>query len=83
MNFNKFNLFKKKDCVDNFEKGSFQFNDCSNPNTSLKCDDGVCYNLTTTFGGPATCQLDDIYLQKTGYWVIFFLDKIFPVCFEN
>lgn len=67
--FNKFNF--KKDCVDDFSFGNFEYNKCDEKNL-FKCDIktsvnfGRCFNVTNYSNG--SCYTDRSLMKQVGYW---------------
>lgn len=45
-----------EDCVDDYSAGNFKFLSCEDENSTLRCEDGKCYNLTALDGSLGNCS---------------------------
>lgn len=52
----------KLDCVDDYTPGKFTYTKCDDNSTSLKCDNGKCFSLTTINGAAADCNMNQSLL---------------------
>ncbi|CAF0707880.1 unnamed protein product [Brachionus calyciflorus] len=55
-------------CVDDYSPSKFTFTSCLDFNSTLKCPNGKCFNLTTLDGGVASCNMNETLLNMVGWW---------------
>jgi hypothetical protein len=60
--------------VDDYTPGKFVYTNCSDTNTTLKCNQtnstnyGRCFYLTNLNGTLASCDQNRTILNQTGFW---------------
>jgi hypothetical protein len=58
--------------VDDYTPGKFLYTNCSDLNSTLKCQDtynyGRCFNLTNLNGTLASCDQNRTDLNQIGFW---------------
>ncbi|RNA09092.1 sodium- and chloride-dependent glycine transporter 1-like [Brachionus plicatilis] len=61
-------LWSSPNCIDDYSQQNFRFESCDNFNSTLRCDSGKCFNITTLTGSIANCSSNQSNLDLIGWW---------------